>query len=118
MHTVWIALIIAGVVGIGIYLAVSDLTQQYALDTSGSYASGAVCIPDRPSVRPNQSVSLRLSGIPEGTVIAWSTPEGVGRTMPDGTFSISYPSVGSKSAAAFIQDGARWYRVPCTVLVR
>jgi hypothetical protein len=118
MNTVWIALIIAAFVGIGIYFAVSDLTQQYALDTSGSLASGALCNTNKPNARPGQPITFSLSGVPAETAVAWSTPEGTGRVLQDGTFSVTFSGTGTKEVSAFLVDGSRWQRVACPVIVR
>ena len=118
MNTVWIALIIAAFVGFGIYVAVSDLTQQYALDTSGSLASGASCVTSQSTVRPNQPVSFSLAGVPADTRIAWSTPEGTGRVLPGGVFSVTFPGAGAKEVSAFLADGVRWQRIACPIIVQ
>lgn len=117
MNTAVIALIIVGILGLGVYVAISNLAQQYAVVPGGSNAGQYVCTPERSQINRNQAVRFAAS-LPEGTTYYWSAPEATASFIASGPLTATYSIPGTKTAYLFYIANERWYRTTCSVVVR
>lgn len=117
MNTAVIALVIVAMLGVGVYIAVSNLAQQYAVVPGGSQAGQYVCAPELSQIKANQPVHFNAS-MPEGTTYYWSAPEATGSFVASGPLTATYISPGTKTVYLFYVANEKWYRTTCSVTVR
>ncbi len=118
MRLAFIALGIMVLVAAGVYIAGSNLSQQYAFENSKSLASSAVCTADRVSAGVGQVVNFTLAGVDAGTPLHWSSDDGRGELAQTGIFRVTYAHTGTKTVWAFVYAGNLWLRVACSVDIR
>lgn len=117
MNTATVALVIAAIVAVGVYISISTLQQQYAVVPGSSYAGQVACTPDRAIAAVGQTVKFTASGIPAGALPHWSSDEGRGQASPSG-FSITYSSTGTKTVRLFFAAKNAWNLIACSVQVK
>ena len=118
MNTVFVAILIVLVLAVGVYIGISGLSTQYAVDTSRGSAAQVLCAPDVQTARVGQPVRFALSGLAAGTAYHWSTDEGTAQIMSDGRFSVTYATRGVKNTWAFVLAGSFWQQIRCSVTVQ
>ena len=118
MNTTVVAVLIVLILAVGVYIGISGLSTQYAVDTSRGSAAQVLCAPDIQTAHVGQSVHFALSGLVTGTAYHWSTDEGTAQITQDGRLSVSYASRGVKNAWAFVLAGNFWQQVRCSVTVQ
>jgi len=117
MRLASIAIGIMLLVAVGLYLGLAGF-QQYAVESSRSLAGQAVCAPQRPDAVTGRPVVFSVTGLPDGTLVHWSSDEGRSEVAPGGTFSVTFATAGMKSVSAFALLGDTWTRITCDVTVR
>ncbi len=118
MNPTLVAVIVVIILVAGVYIGVSGLTTQYAVDASRGSAAQVLCAPDTTIGRVGSPVRFALAGVAAGTAYHWSSDEGTAQILPDGRFSVTYASAGVKTAWAFVLAGNYWQQVRCAVTVR
>lgn len=118
MNTTIVALVLVSILAVGIYIGVSGIVTQYAIDTSGSSAGSLVCAPSTPTARIGQAVRWTVAGLPGGTIYHWASDEGASRVLTDGSFSVTYDKTGEKTASLFYAEKNRWMRITCSTTVQ
>lgn len=116
MNTTAIALVIVVLLTVGLYIGISSLTQQYAVEPSGSNAGQNICAPDSAIIGISQPITFRAS-LPEGTTYYWGAPDGTGSFVTSGPLTVSYARTGTKTVSLFYLSGTTWRRTICTVQV-
>jgi hypothetical protein len=117
MNTTLIALVIVSLLGVGVYIAVGNLAQQYAVVPGGSQAGQYVCAPALTQIKTNQPVRFTAS-LPEGTMYFWSAPEATASFVTSGPLTATYTVPGTKTAYLFYVADTKWFRTTCSVVVR
>jgi hypothetical protein len=118
MNAVVVAVLIVLILAVGVYIGISGLSTQYAVDASRGSAAQVLCAPDVQTSHVGQTVRFALSGLTPGTAYHWSADEGTAQIMPDGRFSIVYATRGVKNAWAFVLAGTFWQQIRCSVTVQ
>lgn len=118
MHPVFVVGTLVVIFFVGIYIGISGLATQYAVNLSGSYAGSLACAPQTTSIVLGQRALFSAAGLPAGTIYHWATDTGSSQTLTDGRFSVLYSSRGVKEVSMFASLANRWQRIPCQVTVR
>ena len=117
MKPLVIAIVVIGMMGVGVYIGASGLVSQYAFVPGRSSAGTAVCTPGTASANVGSAVQFMASNVPSGAPSHWSSPEGRA-TLTSGIFSVQFTSPGTKTVSLFYFDRNAWLRTTCEVQVR
>lgn len=118
VNTTLIALVAVLMLGVGIYISISGLATQYALEPSGGSAAGVACTPHTAESRVNQPVRFTASGLTVGTLYHWASDKGRSEVQPGGGLEVRFAKPGSQTIYLFHAANSRWYRTACSVLIR
>ena len=117
MNTTAVVIVIILMVGVGLYIGVSNLVQQYAVVPGGSNADQYACAPIHLVAQTGETVKFSAS-LPEGTTYYWSAPDATASFVASGPLSAQYGRIGTKTAYLFYIISDRWYRTSCSVVIR
>lgn len=117
MKPLAVVVVLALIMGVGIYIGMSGLVTQYAFVPGRFSAGTAVCTPDSTSVQRGASVRFTSSQLPVGALYHWAADEGRSEVVTNGTFSVQFTTAGTKTISLFYFDHG-WLRSTCQVLVR
>lgn len=117
MNTTLVAIVLVVITSVGLYIGITNLTQQFTVDTSGSRAGLITCAPEKSSVKPSEPVQFNAS-IPEGTSYYWSAPEGTASFVLNGPVTVQYARIGEKTVSLFYRVENSWTRTTCSVQVQ
>jgi hypothetical protein len=117
MKPLVIAVVMAVIMGIGIYIGTTGLVTQYSFIPGRSSAGSAACSPSESSVQPAAPALFAASGVPANALYHWAADEGSATVLADGKFSVQFLTPGTKSVSLFYFDRNVWNRVTCQVQV-
>lgn len=117
MNTAVVAILMVGILAVGVYIGISNLAQQYAVAPSGSNASQYACTAELSSARVNQVVRFDAA-VPRGTPYYWSAPDATVTYGTSQPLTARYAAPGIKTTYLFYAIGTRWYRTSCTVQIQ
>lgn len=117
MKPLAVVVVLALIMGVGIYIGMSGLVTQYAFVPGRSSAGTAVCTPDAASVQRGTAVRFTFSQLPTGALYRWASDEGRAEVSADGKFSVQFATAGAKTISLFYFDRG-WRRSTCQVQVR
>ena len=103
-------------VGVGLYIGVTNFMQQYAVTPSGSNAGQYACAPNVVAAKVNQKVTFSAS-LPEGTQYYWSAPDSTASFIISGPLTTQYGRAGTKTVYLFYIVNDKWYRTSCTTQI-
>lgn len=116
MNTTVVAVFILLLVGVGIYVGISNLAAQYGFEPSGGNAESVTCAPQTAEARLNQPVRFAASGATGAYY--WASAEGRSEVTATGALEVRFPTAGQKTVYLFHAIENRWYRTGCSVLIR
>ncbi|MEK7638352.1 MAG: hypothetical protein AAB375_02935 [Patescibacteria group bacterium] len=118
MKPLVVVVVLALIMGVGIYIGMSGLVTQYAFVPGRSSAGTAVCTPDSAFVQRGAAVRFISSQLPAGALYHWASDEGRSEMSTNGTFSVQFSTAGAKTVSLFYFDRNAWLRSTCQVQVR
>jgi len=117
MNQAIVVIAIVAILTVGIYIGVSNLTQQYAVVPGGSNADQYACAPERTAAKTGQQVKF-IASVPEGTAYYWSAPDATSSFTISGPLTAQYGRAGTKNVYLFYVVNDRWYRTNCSVVIQ
>ncbi|HXK36174.1 MAG TPA: hypothetical protein VJ553_01170 [Candidatus Paceibacterota bacterium] len=121
MRPISVAIVMVLMLGVGVYIGISGLATQIAVDFDLSRGSAAdvVCAPDRTVAAVGQAVLFTVIGLDPALPYAWSADSGRVRFQDGGKLSVTYDTIGKKTVSVFVPGvGGQWQRIPCSVTIQ